>query len=87
METEVATSYSQVGLPVEGGKHQPTHKTYPKSVLLTRCTGIKDGAEIKERASHCLDQLETQFMGESQPLTLLMILCYACGQESSISVS
>jgi hypothetical protein len=26
-------------------------------------------------------------MGESQPLTLLMILCYACGQESSISVS
>ena len=42
MVTEVVTSCSQVGLSVDGGRHQPTHKPFdPKSVLTTRCAGIK----------------------------------------------
>jgi hypothetical protein len=33
---------SQIGLPVEGGEHQPTHKTFnSKFVLLRKFTGIK----------------------------------------------
>lgn len=41
-ETGVATSYSQIGLPVEGGGHQNMHKTFnPKLVLSTRYVGIK----------------------------------------------
>jgi hypothetical protein len=40
-ETEVVTSWSQSGIPV-GEVHQLTHKTFnSKSVLPTRCTGIK----------------------------------------------
>ena len=37
METEVATSYNQAGLPVERAGHKPTHKTFkPKFVFSTR---------------------------------------------------
>lgn len=36
MEIEVATSCNQTVPPVEGGRHQPTHKTLsPKFDLLT----------------------------------------------------
>lgn len=42
METKMATSCSQVRLPVEEGRHQPTYKTFNlKFVLLTRCARIK----------------------------------------------
>jgi hypothetical protein len=42
MESDVITSYSQEGLLVEIGEHQPTHKTFdPKFVLPRRCAGIK----------------------------------------------
>ena len=36
METDVATSCTQVGLPVEGGGHQPTHKTFNPKFLQRR---------------------------------------------------
>ena len=49
METEVSSSHTQVGLPVEGGGHQPTNKTFkPKFVLPTRCAGIKTEKRLKE---------------------------------------
>jgi hypothetical protein len=47
----------------------------------------KDGAESEGMANQSLDQLESHSKGESQPLTLLMIFCYACRQELSITVS
>jgi hypothetical protein len=47
----------------------------------------KDRAEIEGMTNQCLSQLETHPMGESQPLMLLMIFCYGCRQEPSISVS
>jgi hypothetical protein len=38
----------QEGLPVEGGEHQPIHKTFgPKFVLPIICAGIIYGAEIQ----------------------------------------
>jgi hypothetical protein len=41
-ETEVATSCIQAGLPMEGGEHQSSHKTFnPKLAMPLRCTGIK----------------------------------------------
>jgi len=49
METVVATSYSQVGLPVEGGGHQPTHKTF-KICPTYKMHRAKDGAEIEGMA-------------------------------------
>jgi hypothetical protein len=39
----------------------------------------KDGAETEEA-------VETHLMGKHQPLTQLMILCYACRQEPSITI-
>lgn len=42
IETEVATSYSQLGLSVGVEGHQHTHKNFnAKFVLPTRCTRIK----------------------------------------------
>jgi hypothetical protein len=42
IEAFVATSCSQVGLTVEGERHQPTHKTFnPNCVLPIKSTGIK----------------------------------------------
>ena len=43
----------------------------------------KNGAEFGGMANQQLAQLETDPNGESQPLTLLMILCYAYKQELS----
>ena len=76
MKTEMATSRSEVGLPVEEGRHQRTHKTFhSKSILPTNICSNKDGVEIEGMA-----QVETHPMGESQPLTLLMIPCYVYRQ-------
>jgi hypothetical protein len=47
----------------------------------------KDGAELERMANQWLVQLETQTMGKSQYVTLLMALCYACRQKPSITVS
>jgi hypothetical protein len=77
IESEEATSYSQIGIPVEQWRHQPTHKTFnPNFILSTRNAGTGDGAETGGLA-----QLETQPIGKHQSLTLLMVLCYACRQE------
>jgi hypothetical protein len=49
VETEVSTSCILVGLPVEGGGHQPIHKTFdPKFILPTSCSGIKIERRLKE---------------------------------------
>jgi hypothetical protein len=46
----------------------------------------KDGTEIKGRANQRLTHHVMLPMGESQLLTLLMILCCACRQQPSITV-
>ena len=46
-----------------------------------------DEAETKRTVNQWLPQLEIHPTRERQPLTLLVILCYACRQESSITVS
>ena len=49
IETEVATSCSQAELPEEGGGHQSTHKSFnSKSVLPTRCAGLKIKQRLRE---------------------------------------
>ena len=49
MESEVATSCSQAGLPVEGGGYQPTHKTYnPKFALPAKCARIEMEQRLRE---------------------------------------
>jgi hypothetical protein len=51
-ETEVSTSCSQAGHSVGGGGH-PTHETLnPKSVLPTRCTGIKMEQRLSKRSTN-----------------------------------
>jgi hypothetical protein len=43
----------------------------------------KDGAEIEGMVNQGLAHLETIHpMGDSQPLTLLLVLCYACRQDA-----
>jgi hypothetical protein len=70
-----------------GGGHYPTHKTFDlKFALPTKICRDKDGAEIERMANKWLGQLETHTMGENQSLTLLMISCYICRQEPSITV-
>jgi hypothetical protein len=46
----------------------------------------KDEAEIEGMTNQQLAQFEFYPMVVSQPLTLLMVLCYACKQEPSITV-
>jgi hypothetical protein len=53
MEPEVATSFSQAGLALEGGEHQPSHKTFDtKFALLTSCAGIKMEQRLKEWSTY-----------------------------------
>lgn len=47
-ETELATSFRQVGLSLTGGKHQLTYQNFnPKYMLPTKCTGIKKDQRLK----------------------------------------
>ena len=57
-------------------------------LLLSYCEMPRDedGAEAERTDIQWLPQLETHPIWESQRLTLLMILCYACRQEPSITV-
>jgi hypothetical protein len=49
MEPEVTTSCSQVGLPVEEGKHKLMQKTFDsKFTLSLRCSRIKIEQRLKE---------------------------------------
>jgi hypothetical protein len=53
MEPEVATSYSQTGLPVKGGEHQTTHKTLDlKFTLSTKCVGINMEKRLREKPAN-----------------------------------
>jgi hypothetical protein len=66
--------------------------THPQNLQLKIFPAYKicrdrDGVETREMASQWLPQLEVHPMGECQPLTLLIILCYAFRQEPSIAVS
>jgi hypothetical protein len=76
------------GLRVEGGGTS----TYPQNLQLKICPASrmhkdKDGAETEEMTNQWLAQFETHPKGESQPLTLLMVLCYAYRWEPSIKIS
>jgi hypothetical protein len=47
-EYELATSCNQAKVPMERLQYQPSHKTlHPQLVMPTRCTGVKDGAEVE----------------------------------------
>ena len=46
----------------------------------------KDGAERKQMSNWRLPQIETLPLGKNKSLKLLMILCYVCRQEPSITV-
>ena len=67
----------------------PTHPQtfWPKICPTYKICRDKDGAEIEGTANHWLAQLETHPMDKHQSLKLLTILCYACRQKPSISVS
>ena len=85
METDLATSRSQEGLSVEGVRHQSTQKTFiSKFVMPTRWTAIKMEQILRELPTNDGPSLRT--IWESQALTLLVIVCYVCGQEPSITV-
>jgi hypothetical protein len=52
IESELAISCNQAGLPVKVLGYQPNHKTLdPQFVLPTRCVGIKDGAGFEEQTN------------------------------------
>lgn len=82
------TSCRQTELPVEGGGHQFTHKTFtqfnPKSVLPTRCAGKK----MKQRLRECqsITGARSDPFHERPTLTLLIRLCYASRREPSMTV-
>ena len=87
IESEIVTFCSQAGLSVERGGYQPTHKTFnPKFVLATRCAGIKIEKRLKKWPTNDWPSLRPLHGKKNQTLTLLMILCYTCRQEPSITV-
>jgi hypothetical protein len=80
----------QLGLHSETTSQKPK-TTHPQSLQLYPIYKIyrdKDGAEggWGGMANQCLAQIETYPMGKNQFLTLLMILCYVCRQNPSITV-
>jgi hypothetical protein len=83
-QLEEATCYSQEGFPVEGYKHQPTHKTLdPKFFLSKRNAGMEQ--KLNERPTNNQPNLRS-ILWASTSLILLMIFFYACIQETSITV-
>jgi hypothetical protein len=59
---------------------------WPRICLVYMWWRDKDETEIQEVANQWLAQLETNPMGESEPLTLFMIRCYAYSQEPVVTV-
>ena len=87
IEPESAITSNEASLPMEGLEHQPSHKILdPQFILPTRCVGLKRGAEFEGRANEWLVQFEIHALKESPTLTLLMIFCYTCSQESTNNV-
>jgi hypothetical protein len=59
MKTEMATSCSQVGLPMEEAKHPTTYKVFnPKFGLPTWCTGIKMEQNLREQPTNDWSKLK-----------------------------
>ena len=86
--SESTTCCNQTRILMEELGHKPSHKTVDSwFVLPTRCAGVKDGAEFEGRPNQWLVELEIHAMQRRSPLTLLIILCYACRQEPHITVS
>jgi hypothetical protein len=71
----------------EGGYHTTNKTFYPKFFLPTRYAGIKMEQKWREWPTNDWPNLRPIWiMGETQPLTLLMIFCYDCRQKPSITV-
>jgi hypothetical protein len=69
--------------------HQPIHKMFnPKLIQSTKKKKMQiwDGTEANGKAIQNQAQLEIHTIGKHHSLTLLMILCYTCRQESSMAV-
>ena len=80
MEPEVATSCSQVGLPVEGGGNQPSHKPLIQKVSSLQDAGIKESG-TEEMDNHGLA------LAESHPMVLghILALFWALGTNPSLA--
>ena len=85
MEPEEATSCSQAGTPVELQEHQPTHETFNLKFTLSRKNAGME-QRLGKWPTNNPPNLRPILLEKHQSLTLLMILCYACRQESSITV-
>ena len=71
---------------MEGGDINYAQNLLPQVYPAYQKCRNKDGTETDGMANQWLAQLEIHSMGRHQSLTLLMILCYACKQEPSITV-
>jgi hypothetical protein len=81
MATEVATSCNDVGLSVEGGEHQPTHKIFnSKFVLPTRCAAIKEDQSLREWPTNVWPILKPIPCEKANTCQQLTILYYAYRQ-------
>jgi hypothetical protein len=59
IETEMATSCNQVGIPEEEKEHQTTHKTFNlKFFLPTGCTGIRKEQRLRGQLTNDRPDLE-----------------------------
>ena len=64
----------------------PTNLLTPNLYCIQEMHGRGMEQKLTEWPSNNQPQLETHSLGKHQSLTLLMILCYACRQESSMAV-
>lgn len=83
MKQEMGTSYNQAEIPMEGWRHQPTHKIFhPQLVVHARY-----GTEIEEMANQWVSHLRPIPWKRANPSQLLLkIFCYNYRQESNITV-
>ena len=83
MDPREAASCGQTETPVE---HRDTKPPIKLSTQNLACLQKMQGLGMKQWLREWLTQLETHLMNKHQSLPLLMILCYACRQESSMAI-
>lgn len=87
IETEITTFYSQTGFLEEGGRTSNNSQTlYPKICLVHKMCKDKDRSETEEQLTNTCPNLRPSHVREPTPGTIF-ILCCACKQEPSITVS
>ena len=66
-------------------KNNNSPNPHPKMCPVYKMCREKDRAEVDRMANKGLLQIKTHLMGKNQS-TLLMIICYACRQQRSITI-